>query len=146
MPTPKELHFASSLQTTQQQHANLQLSKLKTSQASMCGATKSLNKLKSARAECTGWSLADQKLSSTARGTSKVFPSRVTTADPQAFRGVCVKPNVTSSLRQSLKVEATRLNSSGRQFYDKASADGNRVSVQVQSSMKPSKNNLLSVR
>ena len=97
----------------------------------MYNATKSLNKLKTTREECSNWSLADQKLSSTARGTSKVFPSRVTTADPQTFRNPGMKPNVTSGLRHSLNVEATRLNGSAKAWYAKVAADGTSVSKQV---------------
>lgn len=112
----------------------------------MYNATKSLNKLKTAREECSNWSLADQKLSSTARGTSKVFPSRVTTADPQTFRTPGMKPQVTSGLRNSLNVEATRLNSSAKAWYAKTAADGSAVSKQVQQSLKPNKNSLLKIR
>jgi len=61
-----------------------------TSQASLRSATKSLNKLKAARQEASNWSLLDLEIGTLARGSSKVFPTRLQTYDPHSFKNVNV--------------------------------------------------------
>lgn len=54
----------------------------------MKSATKSLNKFKAARQDASNWSLVDADNAEIARGTSKVFPTRLNTYDPHSFKDV----------------------------------------------------------
>jgi len=75
-------------------------------------------------------------MSAAARGTSKVFPSGLTSADPMSFmnstspRGVScvVKMKRPEHLSKSFAFEAKKLNGQARDFYLKAQKDGKRVS------------------
>ena len=72
------------------------------------------------------------------RGTSKVFKSRLITADPMTFREKTTKPDpylASSHLRESLSSEAHRLNRNSQAFYSKASEEGKTKSAQVQASL-----------
>lgn len=75
-------------------------------------------------------------MAAAARGTSKVFPSGLTSADPMTFmkstspRGVScvVKMKRPDYLSQSLNFEAKKLNGQARDFYLRAQKNGKTIS------------------